>query len=160
MRRLLPHPLLSATLFTLWLVISASLAPAHVALALLLAILIPILLPPSGAVRVARPWMALRLALVVAWDIIVANVVVARLVLGSMDRPRPAFVEVPLDIRHTDVITLLASIITIVPGSLSVDIDRARTRILVHALDVDDPAGFIAEIKQRYEQPLKEIFRC
>jgi multicomponent K+:H+ antiporter subunit E len=160
MKRILPHPLLSVVLFTLWLVTSASLAPAHIILALLLAIMIPLLVHPSGAVRLARPWTALRLMLVVAWDIIVANVVVARLVLGSMDRPRPAFVEVPLDTRHPYVITLLASIITIVPGSLSVDIDEARTHILVHALDVDDPAHFIAEIKQRYEQPLKEIFRC
>jgi multicomponent K+:H+ antiporter subunit E len=33
-------------------------------------------------------------------------------------------------------------------------------RILVHALDVDDPARLVAHIKQRHEQPLKEIFRC
>jgi multicomponent K+:H+ antiporter subunit E len=32
--------------------------------------------------------------------------------------------------------------------------------LLVHALDVDDVAALVAEIKQRYEQPLKEIFEC
>lgn len=162
MKRALPHPLLSLVLFALWLVISSSIALAHVALAGLLAVVLPLLLRRwwNGAVVVARPWTALRLALVVAWDIVVANVIVARLVLGAMDRPRPAFVEVPLDTRHPYVTTLLASIISMVPGAVTVDIDDARTRILVHALDVDEPARLVAEIKQRYEQPLKEIFRC
>jgi len=41
---------------------------------------------------------------------------------------------------------------------VSTDIDEARTRILVHVLDLEDPAALIAEIKRRYERPLNEIF--
>lgn len=162
MKRMLPEPVLSLVLFAAWLVISASIAPAQIALAALFAVIIPWLTHrlSDGGIDLIRPWPALRLAFVVGWDIIVANVVVARLVLGPMKRLRPAFIEVPLETQHAHAITLLASIITMVPGAVSVDIDDARTRILVHALDVEDPASLIARIKRRYEQPLKEIFGC
>ena len=48
----------------------------------------------------------------VAWDAVVANVAVARLVLGPSSRLRPALVKVPLDTKHRDAAALLASIIT------------------------------------------------
>jgi multicomponent K+:H+ antiporter subunit E len=40
------------------------------------------------------------------------------------------------------------------------DIDEARVRILVHVLDLADPAALVSEIKSRYERPLKDIFEC
>jgi multicomponent K+:H+ antiporter subunit E len=45
-------------------------------------------------------------------------------------------------------------------ASIIAGIDDARTKILVHVLDLDDPGQFVAEIKHRYERPLKEIFGC
>jgi multicomponent K+:H+ antiporter subunit E len=77
-----------------------------------------------------------------------------------MDRIHPAFLEIPLDTRDDFVATILGSIITLTPGTVSIDIDRERRILHVHALDVDDPAAMVAEIKSRYEAPLKEIFGC
>jgi multicomponent K+:H+ antiporter subunit E len=85
---------------------------------------------------------------------------VARRVLGPLGRLKPGFVEVPLELAHPDAVALLASIIAITPGTVVADIDDARTRILVHVLDLEDPGQLVAEIKQRYERPLKEIFGC
>ena len=63
--------------------------------------------------------------------------------------------------RHLfDAVALLANIIAITPGTVVADIDDACTRILVHVLDLDDPGRLVAEIKHRYERPLKEIFGC
>lgn len=162
MSRLVPRPMLSLTLFIVWLLLGGSLAATQIALAVLMAWAIPLTLRQQqpGARWVGKPTTVLRLASMVAWDILVASVVVARLVLGPMHRLRPAFVLVPLDTRHPYAITLLASIITMVPGAVSVDVDEARGRLLVHALDVDDTARLVARIKQRYEVPLKEIFGC
>jgi multicomponent K+:H+ antiporter subunit E len=153
---------MSAALFVAWLVLAASVAPIHVAGAALLAVGIPLALRrlDEPAYAVARPAAAVRLALVVAWDIVAANVAVARLVLGPVRRLRPAFVEVPLDTPHPRVATLLASIVTITPGTVSVDVDPARGRLLVHVLDAADPARVAGAIKARYERPLKEIFGC
>jgi multicomponent K+:H+ antiporter subunit E len=58
------------------------------------------------------------------------------------------------------VATLLGSIVSLTPGTVSVEIERERKVLLVHALDADDPPGLIATIKSRYEAPLKEVFRC
>jgi multicomponent K+:H+ antiporter subunit E len=80
-------------------------------------------------------------------------------VLGPTARLRPGFVAVPLDATtHPDAAALLASIIALTPGTVSADIDDARTRILVHVLDLEDPAALVAEIKRRYERPLNEVF--
>jgi multicomponent K+:H+ antiporter subunit E len=153
---------MSAALFVAWLVLAASVAPIHLAGAALLAVGIPLALGrlDERAFALSRPAVATRLAVTVVWDIVTANVAVARLVLGPTGRLRPAFVEVPLDTPHPRVATLLASIVTITPGTVSVAVDPAGRRLLVHVLDAADPARVAATIKRRYERPLKEIFGC
>ena len=96
--------------------------------------------------------------LIVLWDIVVANVVVARLVLGPPGRLRPVYVEVPLELEQPLAIALLGSIITMTPGTVSSDLSDDRRRLLVHVLDTGDPQALVANIKARYERPLKEIF--
>lgn len=162
MKRVLRHPIVSLFVALVWLGLHSSIAPIHLAGAALLAWLLPLALGPllRDPVRVARPWLAVRLALVVVWDIVVANLAVARLVLGPMARLRPAFVEVPLDTRHPDALALLASIVTITPGTVLADLDEDRARLLLHVLHLEDGPRLVATIKRRYEAPLKEIFGC
>ena len=97
---------------------------------------------------------------VVLYDIVVANVSVAIKVLGPLRSLRPGFVELPLELEDDFAIALLASTISLTPGTVSADVSPDRRTLLVHALDVDDAAALVAEIKQRYERPLKEIFEC
>ena len=47
--------------------------------------------------------------------------------------------------------------ITLTPGTLSADLTPDRRWLLVHALDVDDEAALVAQLKRRYERPLAEI---
>jgi multicomponent K+:H+ antiporter subunit E len=88
----------------------------------------------------------------------VANLVVARQVLWQRRRLQPAFVELPLQRDDPLVAVLLACMITLTPGTLSVRIERHR--LLVHALHAPDAAALAAGIKQRYERNLLEIFPC
>jgi len=161
-RRVLPHPIASFFILLVWLGLHSSLAPLYLVSGVLLAVLLPGLLNRAldDPVRIRRPWVALGLGAVVLWDIVVANLAVARRVLGPLGRLRPGFIEVPLDLAHPDAVALLASIIAITPGTVVADVDDGRTRILVHVLDLDDPGQLIAEIKRRYERPLREIFGC
>jgi multicomponent K+:H+ antiporter subunit E len=161
-RRWLPHPIASFFVLIVWLGLHSSLAALHVVSGVLLAVLIPLLLNRAldDPVIIRRPRVALLLAAVVLWDIIVANLAVARRILGPLARLKPGFIEVPLDLGHPDAVALLASIIAITPGTVVADIDDERTRILVHVLDLNDAAQLIEEIKHRYERPLKEIFGC
>jgi multicomponent K+:H+ antiporter subunit E len=159
--RILPRPWLSAALFGAALMLWGA-APLALAGAAIAALAIPPALARFDGPRVAlaRPAVAARLALVVLLDIVVANLAVARLVLGPTGRMRPAFVEVPLDAPHPQLAAALAMIVTMTPGTVSADIDDRRTRLLVHVLDTGDAAGLVAAIKTRYERPLKEIFGC
>ena len=62
--------------------------------------------------------------------------------------------------RDPYVATLLASVITLTPGTVSTNLSGDRRTLLVHALDVHDPAEDVARIKRRYEAALMEIFPC
>lgn len=160
MSRLLPYPALSALLAGLWLLLQQSLAPAHLISGALFGWLLPRLLSGFlGASAQPRRWdLALRLLLVVLKDIVLSNLTVARLVLNPAARPQPAWVRVELRLRSELGRSLLASIITTTPGTVSCTIDEARGLILVHALDCADPAALAADIQARYEAPLCAIF--
>ena len=160
MRRLLCSPLLSLALLVVWLLLNNTLAPGQVLLGALLALGLPLLtdrLCPER-VRIRRPLRAVRLLLVVLVDIVLANIEVARRILGPEAALRPRFVWLPLDIRDPSGIAALAGIITLTPGTVSSDLTADRRYLLVHAFNCDDPAALVASIKQRYERPLMEIF--
>ncbi|MDP1965303.1 MAG: Na+/H+ antiporter subunit E [Reyranella sp.] len=160
--RLLPQPILSLAILGLWLGLAGSVSVGQVLLGTLLALLIPFLTrgfwpdPP----RIARPLVGARLVATVLFDIVVANWQVARRVLGPLDRLHPRFIEVPLDLEDNFIATILGSIVSMTPGTVSVDIDQERRLLLVHALDAEDPEALIRAIKARYEAPLKEVFQC
>jgi multicomponent K+:H+ antiporter subunit E len=156
----LPHPVLSLVLALVWLLLQQSLAPAHLLSAAVLALGLPWLLHGfiGDSVHPRSPRAVLHLAGVVLWDIVMSNITVARLVLNPASDPKPAWVDVPLEAEHPTAITLLAAIITMTPGTVSCVIDERRHSILVHALDCSDAAAMAAQIKQRYERPLRRIF--
>jgi multicomponent K+:H+ antiporter subunit E len=151
---------LSLMLAVAWLLLRQSAAPADLLFAALLALVVPRLVHRflGPAVRPRALATIVRLTSIVLWDVVVSNVTVARLVLNPASNPRPAWVTVPLSTRQPTAVTLLATIITTTPGTVSCVIDDLRGEILVHALDCDDPAAMAAQIKQRYEEPLMEIF--
>lgn len=159
-RRWLAHPWLSATTAVSWLLLQGSLAWANLLWAAILGVLLPWLAHDfiGAGARLRAPAAVVRLACVVLWDIVVANLAVARIVLHPGVTPRPAWLSVPYTLTDERAIVLLATIITTTPGTVSCLIDEERQRILVHALDAAEPAAMVADIVRRYEQPLKEIF--
>lgn len=156
----LPHPVLSVVLALVWLLLQQSVAPAHLLSAAVLALALPRLLHGfiGDSVRPRSARTMLHLLGVVLWDIVMSNITVARLVLSPASDPQPAWVEVPLEAEHPTAIALLAAIITMTPGTVSCVVDEQRRSILVHALDCSDAAETAAQIKQRYERPLRRIF--
>lgn len=158
----LPHPLASLALLVMWLMLNGTVAIAHVLLGAFLGWAIPWLIRAlwTRPVHLSHGMLALRLFFIVLYDIVRANITVAVLVLGPVSRLRPAFLQIPLDVKDPFAISALASIITLTPGTVSCAVSDDRRTLLVHALDVEDTEGAIAEMKTRYEAPLKEIFEC
>ena len=92
-------------------------------------------------------------------EVIRANVRVALDVVTPASRAHPGIVAVPLDARTDTEITLLANLITMTPGTLSVDVADDRSAIYVHAMFVDDPEQLRAEIKSGFERRVLELLR-
>lgn len=160
MRRLLPHPVVSPVLAVMWLLLVNSFAPGQIVLGLLLGWAIPFFTLQfwPDKVVIAKPLTLLRYTAIVIYDIVVANFVVARLILGNPAKLRPAFVTIPLALKSDIAISLLANTISLTPGTVSALLSQDRKSLVVHALDVQDAAALVASIKYRYERPLKEIF--
>ena len=161
-RFLLPHPLLSLLLLLLWLLLNNSAAPGQVLLGAVLGLIIPLFSRRfwPEQVRLHRRGLLLRFIGRVLVDILVANFIVARVLLGPKSGIRPAFVRIPLDIEGDLPITVLASVVSLTPGTLSAELDAERRYLLVHALSEEHPQQLVTLIKRRYEDPIKEIFAC
>lgn len=160
LHRWLPHPLLSAFLVLAWMLLNNSFSAGHFALGLLLGLAIPKLTSAfwPEEVRIRHPGVLARFVALVLYDILVANLVVARLILGRNDRLAPAFIQIPLDLQSPLAISLLANTISLTPGTVSCDLSGDGRTLLVHALHVEDIDAEIAKIKKRYEAPLREVF--
>jgi len=157
---LLPAPLISALLFVAWLMLNGSVSAAQFVLGAALAVIVPWFterLRPDKA-RLSRADVAIRLGVVVLKDIVLSSVEVARRILGPEAAIRPRFIWLPLDIRDPHGIVALAGIVTMTPGTLSSDLSDDRRYLLIHAFNVGDEAALIADIKTRYEAPLRKIF--
>lgn len=161
MTKLCPFPMLSMVLAGTWLVL-AEISPLHLALAFLFAIMIPFVIAPLLDVLpgVRSVTGAVRLIGRVLWDIVIANITVARQVLGPVSRLRPAFVKVPLTATHPYAISLFTSVISITPGSIPLALSPDARTLLVHVLHAEDEQVFISKVKERYERPLMEILEC
>ncbi len=146
----------------MWLLLNNSLNPGQLLLGCLLGVAIPLLCRRFllGVPRVRKPLKLTGFALLVLYDIVVANLHVARLVLGRRDRLRPAFVEVPIDIRDEFVLAVLSSVLSLTPGTVSAGLSPDHRRLLLHVLDLEDAEELVAQVKTRYEAPLLEIFAC
>ena len=160
MKRFLPSPWLSVAVLVLWLLLAGDFSRGSLLLALVLAIALPLcagLLQPEP-VRPHRLPALLKLSGRVLHDIVVSSIDVARRILGNESRIHPGFVWVPLDIRDLHGITALASILSLTPGTLSVELTGDRRFLLVHCFDLQDAQATITDIKSRYESLLREIF--
>jgi len=170
MQRLFPAPFRSLLLLLVWVLLNNSLAPIYLVTGVVLAWFIPWLtlafhdqsLRSSGHLG-KRLRLGGQYLLVLLWDIVIANAQVVMRVLGSNKALRPGFVVMPLEIQDPLGITILAGTICLTPGTVSADVYPHNSKqpqfLLLHVLDMTDEAELVAELKQRYEQPLLEIFQ-
>lgn len=159
--RLFPHPVLSVLVFLVWMAMVSQFAVGSLVFAALLGVIVPLVAAPywRGIEGIRRPSRFPAFAALVLYDIVMANIAVARIVLFMpKSQIRPAWVTVPLELTNPQSITMLASVITLTPGTLSCDLSDDHGALLVHCLHAPDPEDVVAEIKSRYEAPIKELF--
>ncbi|MBS7813000.1 Na+/H+ antiporter subunit E [Roseococcus pinisoli] len=160
MRWLLPHPLVSLGLLVLWLLLNRTYAPGPALVGIIVALMggWALALLDPGRPRLRRLDVVLKLTLHVLLDIAKSNLAVARNILERKSDRRAGFLRIQLELREPQALAVLACIVTATPGSAWVEFDPEDGQLLLHVLDVGEEADWVRLIKERYEQPLMEIF--
>lgn len=160
MNKLLPRPGLTVLLLAIWLTVQMSFSIGNIVMGAILGLLIPIFATRfwPNAPTVHKLFLLGRYVVVFLYDVVVANLQVAGWILGPKDKLRPRFLYLPLEVEHPFTITVLASTISLTPGTVSSHLSGDRKMLIVHCLHTNDDEATVREMKERYEKPLKEIF--
>jgi multicomponent Na+:H+ antiporter subunit E len=92
-------------------------------------------------------------------ELVVANIRMARFTLGPTRNITAGIVAVPLEEMSDMEITILANLITLTPGTMSVDVATDRRCLYVHCMDASDPEAIRADIKEGFEARVIEVLR-
>jgi len=100
-----------------------------------------------------------KLGAVFAWELLLANLRIAYEVITPTHYMKPGVVAIPLDVKTDAEITLLANLITLTPGTLSLDVSQDRRVLYIHAMYVEDVEELRRSIKDGFEKRVLEVLR-
>ena len=106
-----------------------------------------------------RAYRVFSLAMLFLYELALSAIRVAAVVLSPKMDLKPGIFAYPLTVDRDFEITLLANLITLTPGTLSVDVSDDRKILYVHCIDVPDVEGAIADIRDGFERKILEAFR-
>jgi multicomponent Na+:H+ antiporter subunit E len=152
---------LNLILAVTWALATGSLSERNLALGFVVGLVVLQLVGSAvGDARYgARLFRILGLAVTFLKELLVSSVRVAASVLSPRLTFEPAVIAVPLDLESDAEITLLANLISLTPGTLSIDVAADRSCIYVHAMYGGDPEQLADEIKRTFERRIREAFR-
>ncbi len=100
-----------------------------------------------------------RLAVSFLYEMVVSVLRVAWEVLTPMPLSHPNIIHVPLDVKTDMEITLLANMVSLTPGTLSLDVTKDKKHLIIHAMFAENPDEVIVGIKSGLERKLLEVMR-
>lgn len=146
----------------IWAAITGNFSLPNIVLGAGIGLLTAVLLRNGLAkpLRAGRLRRVAALAALFLWELLVSAVRVALIVLQPNVRAslRPAIIAFPLSVKSDVEITLLANLITLTPGTLSVDVSDDRSALFVHVLHLKDRDQLVAEIAGGFERRVREVF--
>jgi multicomponent Na+:H+ antiporter subunit E len=104
-------------------------------------------------------WEGFKLFVVFIYEMTRANFQIAFIILSPKIYIRPGIIEYPLDLKNDGAIVLLANILSLTPGTLSIDISEDRKAIYIHAMMMDTPEQLKQEIKNTFEKRIQKMMR-
>ncbi len=140
---------LGGVLLVLWLALWGHVTVINVASGILVVAVVLLLIPETGrgvTFPTVRPVWAVRFAVQLLWSLIRANVEVAREVASPGSKVHTGIIAVPMTGCSDGLITLVANVLGMAPGTVPVEVTRNPSVIYVHVLHLDDPEATRAEI--------------
>lgn len=113
---------------------------------------------PPGKVYTKKILGFIDLCLIFLVELTKANLAVLKVVLSGNTRPPSGIVAYPLELKSDWGITVLANLITLTPGTISVEVTPDRKTLYIHALECDDPGGVVDGIKTAFEKRVLGVF--
>ena len=153
--------LLNILLSLAWLALTAQFTPTNLIIGFALGYLVlwVTLRRDSHSVYFIKLRQLISFAFFFAREVIEANLRVAHEVLTPRHHMSPAVIAIPLDARTGAEITVLANLITLTPGTLSLDVSNDRRVLYIHAMYVKDVVQFKKDLKEELEHRLLEVLR-
>lgn len=144
-----------------WIALTGQYGAGNFFLGLLLGfIALRITLRGSGGDSYSGKLMAIAgFAVFFSKELIQANLRVAYDVLTPRHHMRPGIVAIPLDLKTDLEITVLTTLITLTPGTLSLHVTDDRHTLYIHAMYIDDPDQLVSEIKNGFERRVREVLQ-
>lgn len=158
MSRILPHPLLAASLVLMWMLLNAF-SLGHFLLGIVVALIAS---RAVAALQIPKPrlrrWQLIpQLLGIVLYDILRSNIAVAGIILMGREHVS-GFVAIPLDLRDRNGLAVLSCIVTSTPGTAWIEYAADSGILVIHVLDLVSEEEWVDLIKDRYESLLMEIF--
>jgi multicomponent Na+:H+ antiporter subunit E len=144
-----------------WTAMTGSFSLLNIAFGLLLGSVMLFLLREQTGARASsfHVWRVLLLLALFVKELVLSALRVAKLVMSPTMVLKPGIFAYALKVDRDFEITLLANLITLTPGTLSVDISEDRRFLFVHAIDCSDPDQARREIEYGFERRIMEAFR-
>lgn len=146
-------------LTVVWLLLWGSVTPVLVIGGLVTSVLVLLLFPfPQAPWRwTPRPWRTLTLVVLFLVDLVRASVDVAWLAVRPAAPPPSAVVRVELLTRSELLITATSELVSLVPGSLLVEVDQDAPAIYLHVLDARTPARVDKAVRSAHRQERRVV---
>lgn len=146
-----------------WLAVSGSITPANILFGLIVSALALGLIRhqiPKGGRHRLRPVRVLSLLLLLFFkELALSAWKVAVMVTRPKLDVQPGIFAYPLRLTTDFEITLLANLITLTPGTLSVDVSEDKTTLYVHAIDCSNIEAAKNDIRNGFEKKIMEAFQ-
>jgi multicomponent Na+:H+ antiporter subunit E len=153
--------LINLLLALAWAAVTGSYSPQNILFGFLLGVgALSLIREQVGSIGYfARARRVISLALLFVYELVLSAWRVAMLVLSPRMDLKPGIFAYPLKVDRDFEITLLANLITLTPGTLSVDVSEDRRHLYVHAIDCSDPDQTRRDIAEGFERKIMEAFR-
>jgi multicomponent Na+:H+ antiporter subunit E len=92
------------------------------------------------------------------YELVLANIKLAKDILSPNRTMRPGIVRVPLDLESDGEILMYAALINLTPGSIVLDLAEDRRTLYVHIVHVESPEASRRELKQGFERRVRRLF--
>ncbi len=109
---------------------------------------------------ILKPIWFLNLVAYFIYDLLSSSIQVAWDVVTPSDRSEPKLIRVPLDAKADMEIAATANLISLTPGTLSLDVSEDRDYLLVHAMfGAQDPEATKRDLKDGIERRVLRVLR-